>query len=385
MIPEPQRAYTLELLAALGPAANEFVVVGAQAMKFTVQGARATKDIDFILDVIGLRAESPKVADVLRQLGYEAVEEARNFQFEKPIPESAEKMRIEFMAPEEFRRKTDFRVDVQEGVHARACAGGTIALAESDLHNLAGTLPNGGTHSGRIRVTKPHALVMLKLLALDDRYHNIRGPKEARHDREEAQTHSADIVAIVAALPDIGNFKRQFAQQFLRDPELGMRVMQILRNFFRETTSPGLLVYAEYAAAGLPADPQAQHKIRQELGRAQALMSSILPSLAFCALAEAIDDSCDLENLPTLVEDYLSGLENSGIAMGHELALQLLPSEAFGGAIKRGDTFIVSASEAVQKIPAEEAALLREYLASKANMLRANETLKHRFPHALQD
>ena len=40
---------------------------------------------------------------------------------------------------------------------------------------------------------------MLKLLALDDRYRNIRGPAEARHDREEARTHAADIVAIVSA------------------------------------------------------------------------------------------------------------------------------------------------------------------------------------------
>ncbi len=27
-------------------------------------------------------------------------------------------------------------------------------------------------------MTKPHALVMLKLLALDDRYRNIRGPSK---------------------------------------------------------------------------------------------------------------------------------------------------------------------------------------------------------------
>ena len=32
MIPEPQRSYVLELLAALGPAADDFVVAGAQAM-----------------------------------------------------------------------------------------------------------------------------------------------------------------------------------------------------------------------------------------------------------------------------------------------------------------------------------------------------------------
>jgi hypothetical protein len=51
------------------------------------------------------------------------VPESRNFQFEKPIPGGAENMRIEFMAPEEFKRENDFRVDIQNGVHARACMG----------------------------------------------------------------------------------------------------------------------------------------------------------------------------------------------------------------------------------------------------------------------
>jgi hypothetical protein len=37
MIPEPQRTYVLELLKALGPAANDFVVAGAQAMKFVLE------------------------------------------------------------------------------------------------------------------------------------------------------------------------------------------------------------------------------------------------------------------------------------------------------------------------------------------------------------
>lgn len=125
MIPEPQRTYVLELLAALGPAAGEFVIAGAQAIKFGVKDARGTKDVDFILDVIALRAEPILLNAVLEQLGYTAVEGARNFQFEKPIPNSAETMRIEFMAPEEFKRSSDFRVDVQQGIHARACTGGT--------------------------------------------------------------------------------------------------------------------------------------------------------------------------------------------------------------------------------------------------------------------
>lgn len=51
MIPEPQKTYVLELLYALGTTADEFVVAGAQAMKFMMERARATKDIDFVLDV----------------------------------------------------------------------------------------------------------------------------------------------------------------------------------------------------------------------------------------------------------------------------------------------------------------------------------------------
>src|SRR6266704_3975874 len=115
-------------------------------------------------------------------------------------------MRIEFMAPEEFKRPADFRVDVQEGIHARACIGGTIALAEAEEYALEGRLPDGQSYRAKVRVTRPHALVMLKLLALYDRYHNIRGPAEATHDRAEAQTHAADVVAVVQARPDMAEF-----------------------------------------------------------------------------------------------------------------------------------------------------------------------------------
>lgn len=116
----------------------------------------------------------------------------------------------------------------------RACTGGTIALAESDEYPLEGRLPDGQPYAARVRVTRAPALVMLKLLALFNRYHNIRGPAEARHDREEAQTHATDIVAIVKARPDWAEFRRQFEAQFAADAESGKRVSQILNDFFRE-------------------------------------------------------------------------------------------------------------------------------------------------------
>ncbi len=105
-----------------------------------VDRARATKDIDFVLDVVRLGAEPLELSDQLQRLGYGVVEGSRNFQFEKPIPASQEKIRIEFMAPEEFKRQRDFRVEIQDGVHARACTGGTIAIVESEIHQLAGKL-----------------------------------------------------------------------------------------------------------------------------------------------------------------------------------------------------------------------------------------------------
>jgi hypothetical protein len=232
--------------------------------------------VDFILNVIALRAEPLQLEAVLKRLGYTAIAGARNFQFEKTIPNSKETMRIEFMAPEEFKRAADFRVDVQKGIHARACTGGTIALAESDEYPLEGRLPDGKPFAARVRVTRPHALVMLKLLARFDRYHNIRGPSEARHDREEAQTHAADIVAIVKARPDWAEFRRQFEAQFAADAELGKRVSQILNNFFREPIAPGYLLYEEYRAATLPAAATTQVEIRNESALANRTLQKIV-------------------------------------------------------------------------------------------------------------
>jgi hypothetical protein len=279
VIPEPQRTYVLELLHALGPAADEFVVAGAQAMKFMVERARATKDIDFILDVVRLRGEPLALGTQLERLGYAAVDGSRNFQFEKQIPNSRETMRIEFMAPEEFKRGgRDFRVDVQKGVHARACTGGLIALAESQVHQLAGRLPSGSKFTAALRVTKPHALVMLKLLALDDRYRNIRGPAEARHDREEARTHAADVAAIVSAQRDLAQFKVAFQRQFDTDQPLRAHVLGIIEEYFRENISPGLLVYEEFLVADRPVDHDTRREVEEEIQRVHNLMRTLLPA-----------------------------------------------------------------------------------------------------------
>ncbi|MGB9436043.1 MAG: nucleotidyl transferase AbiEii/AbiGii toxin family protein [Candidatus Acidiferrum sp.] len=384
MIPEPQRTYVLELMAALGTAADDFVVAGAQAMKFTVEKARGTKDVDFILNVIALREEPLQLAEVFESLGYKPVPESRNFQFVKPIPNSSETMRIEFMAPEEFKRHNDIRVDIQDGVHARACTGGSIAITQSDRHTISGNLPNGTPFTGQIRVTRPHALVMLKLLALADRYNNLRGPKEARHDREEAQTHASDIVAILAALPDLPAFNTQFIGQFQQDPILSIHVLSILLNFFRDIASPGLLVYSEHVAANLPQDRATPAVVRAETEVAQKLVARIIPPPEFFAVAAAINDSTNHSQGGPIVDEYLSNLENARMPINDPLALQSLPAAAFSGAYSPGATFVMSASELIAKLSQTQRELLHAYLQSKLSALRTDESLRKKYPHTLK-
>lgn len=274
MIPEPQKTYVLELYEALGASGDSFVIAGAQAMKFFVREARATRDIDFVLDAVRLRGEPATLRSQLEALGYAVVPESRNFQFQKQIPGSNEVMRIEFMAPDELRRENDFRVDIQNNIHARACTGGSIALAQSSPHMLSGTLPDGQPITISVHVTAPHALVMLKLLALDDRYRNIRGPKEAAHDREEARSHAADIVAILKAQADLATFRFDFLRQFGADAALKERVLRILAGYFRDGVAPGLLLYGEALAANAPAGRESRTAISAELERVVRLLRS---------------------------------------------------------------------------------------------------------------
>jgi len=275
VIPEPQRTYLLELLSALGPAAEGLVLVGGHALRFMVARPRGTRDFDFVLNVGYLRDCDTSLASVLTSLGYSVAENARNFQFEKPIPNSSEVMRIEFMAPAEFARRDEIRVDVQNGVHGRACVGGSIVILETNKQEVVGALPDGKPARADVRVTRPHALVFLKLLAMNDRYRNVRGPAHAEHDREEAKTHAGDIVAVLSAQPNLGEFRNDFAGQFGQDTALKGEVYQIIRDFFGVESKPGLVLYGESLIATLPSGVTVRD-LGTELRRAQRLVSSLL-------------------------------------------------------------------------------------------------------------
>jgi hypothetical protein len=141
----------------------------------------------------------------------------------------------------------------------------------------------------------------------------------------------------------------------------------------------------EHLAANAPADRGTQNALRREVDRAQRLVFTVLPSSGFFVLAAAIDGSCDWDRLPAPVEDFLSGLESSRIAVTADGALQFLPSSAFGGAFNPGDVLLGSASETLQAISDGQRGLLKGYLTIKTSDLRTNKDLRQRFPHALRE
>jgi hypothetical protein len=165
-----------------------------------------------------------------------------------------------------------------------------------------------------------------------------------RHDREEARTHAADIVAVLKAQLDPPQFAQAFVREFLREPLLGLRVLRIFHDFFREPTSPGFLVYEEHLAANIPAGRNVREELQREVQRSHHVVSLIFPIPEFYGLAAAIDDSCDWERIPKLTEEYLAALENARIRITQTLALQFLPSAAFGGAFLRGTFLMTSAT-----------------------------------------
>ncbi len=98
----------------------------------------------------------------------------------------------------------------------------------------------------------------------------------AAHDREEARTHAADIVAVLSAQAGLGEFRNRFGGQFGQGTGLKERIHQIIRDYFGDEGKPGLILYGGSLIASLPSG-ETVRELGSELRRAQRLVSSLLP------------------------------------------------------------------------------------------------------------
>ncbi len=114
---------------------------------------------------------------------------------------------------------------------------------------------------------------MMKLLALHDRYQNLRGIQQREHDRNEARIHAADVVDILRAQIDMNEFRRRFLAQFAPQPYLKDKVCGIVQDYFGDENKPGVLLYEERLKSFRYEISREQ--LRGELQRAQRLVASL--------------------------------------------------------------------------------------------------------------
>ncbi|MBI5359864.1 MAG: hypothetical protein HZA48_04695 [Planctomycetes bacterium] len=156
-------------------------------------------------------------------------------------------MRIEFMASDKEKRPKDpVRVDIQKGIHAFQCVGAEIVLQQFDYAFIEGNLPDGRPAKVKIRFAKPNAVLMLKLLAIKDRYKNLRRPDKPKENRERAQVHSADSIKIVRHNIQNGNFNKLFWSQFGKEEGLKQQCVEIVMEYFKDIDAPGIQLYREF-------------------------------------------------------------------------------------------------------------------------------------------
>lgn len=170
-----------------------------------------------------------------------------------------------------------------------------------------------------------------------------------------------------------------FYGQFASDPTLGIRVTDHLRTYFRDDTSPGMLLYEEALRSGGAVDRESRTQLANELGRAFRMVTGILPSEAFSALRFAVDDICNLDQRRELAEDFLRGLKNAGVKVSSEQAIQFFPGEVFGGAYSRGQVFQTSAHQEFQKLGKAEAGLLAAYWQLRSPVLLSDREFTEQF------
>ena len=133
-----------------------------------------------------------------------------------------------------------------------------------------------------------------------------------------------------------------------------------------------------------PLDRAARSEIAGELERAHRLLIGVLPATTFYQLLAGIEDCCDPERNEALVKEFLSDLENTGMSVYSKDALRFLPTSVFGGALNRGDKFVVSTGEVLEQLTEPELMLARQHLLACAEQLQETEELTKRHARVLR-
>ena len=211
---------------------------------------RATNDIDIFLrvDVLASLATMQQFAQALDSLGFEVVEKAKYFQWQRRlvIADVEQEVKVDLLVGPLGEHQGQLKIDKFPRVRPRGtlllhayCTEEAIAIdQESEKLSVRGFRSDGIEYATDVFIPRPFTYLMMKLYAFDDRKGDQR--------KDEGRHHAMDLYRIVAMMTE-PEYQRTLAlgQKYADDSRVA-RARTIAASSFGTLTSLGALRFREH-------------------------------------------------------------------------------------------------------------------------------------------
>ncbi len=222
----------------------------AQSLFAELPEPRATNDIDvfFRVDLLTDKASTEALVEAIRRLGYVPVEEAKYFQWKRPIQVAGvtQEVKLDALVGPLGDRRAKLQVNPPRvrpkgktvGFHAHQ-SDEALFLEDAPLAiELSGNLSTGEAYTGTAYVPEAFPYLLMKLTAFADRKED--------ENKDLGRHHALDAYTIVGMMTESEYERaRAFADRSRAEPHF-VRVCEVVAAEFVSPTALGLLRLREH-------------------------------------------------------------------------------------------------------------------------------------------
>jgi hypothetical protein len=211
---------------------------------------RSTNDVDLFIraEILADAARTRAIADAIRRLGYEPVEEAKFLQWRRPVQVGGvpQEVRMDLLVGPLGAFRGRLHVKGQrarpkgQGIEFHAhCTEEAIGVEESPVAvTVAGMRSNGEPSRDTVFVPEAFPYLMMKLHAFDDRKQD--------EDKDVGRHHALDLYTVVGLMTEVEYERgRGLGRGHAGDPHV-RRARAIVKEHFSERSGLGVLRLREH-------------------------------------------------------------------------------------------------------------------------------------------
>jgi len=222
---------------------------GQQVLFDQLPEPRSTNDLDLFLrvEVLADLDRTRTVAEVIRRLGYTAVEEAKFLQWKREVLVGGipQQVKIDILVGPlgEYRKKLHVklpRVRPKGTIEFHAHAVEEAIPIEDDptLVTVNGMRSTGAPHACPVQIPQAFSYLMMKLHAFEDR--------REKEQQDKERQHALDLYAVIGMMTEM-EYERavELGTAYAGNEQVG-RARSIVRNQFASRTAGGVLRLREH-------------------------------------------------------------------------------------------------------------------------------------------